>query len=225
MADTEINVIVEEFDVDAFDFPDEEAQVDPAADAFAPYRLAPSGLYLARGGYYERDKGIKKKTLPADPKRGKEERQFLAATVDFVIVRPFEDRLSYLDPLDYENQHVFFRTDSFKRRDNGASKFVAVLQCALPDLQGGVMRDSDVARTLDQVLRQGFEGVIEVDWRGYNPNTKRSRSGMSSFPLDPADPQKKRRIARYRDQDGTVVDGQLEIVKLVSAAALQAAGA
>ena len=135
MAETESSVIVTEFNVEAFDFPDEETEVDPSADVFAPYRLAPAGLYLAKGGYYERDKGIKKKILLADPKRNREERQFLSATVDFVIVRPFEDRLASLDPLDYENQHVFFRADSFKRRDNGASKFIAILQCDLPELQ------------------------------------------------------------------------------------------
>ena len=61
----ESSVIVTEFDIEAFDFPDEVEQVDPTADAFAPYQLAPAGLYFAKGAYYVKEQGIRKVTYPA----------------------------------------------------------------------------------------------------------------------------------------------------------------
>lgn len=208
-------VIVEEFDIDSFDMPDETTEVDVTADAFAPYDLAPAGIYLADFKYWEKETGIRKVTYPAEGK--KEERSVLQATVIVTLKRPINVPGHPDLPADrYENQMLFWRPNNSKRRDNGQSKFIALITCADPEIQSGGMQDSAVVRRVDALLRQGFEGAVEVDWSGYNPNTKKSKSGMASFPKD----KNNKRIARYRDGDGTSVDGKLELVKLIPAAAL-----
>ncbi len=162
----------EPFDIEAFDYPDEVVEVDPKADAFAPYRPVPDGRYLAQVKL-----NTCRDTPPVQKKKSKRGNSYTQVSIVAKILRPIDHGIGLED---VHGRFVFdeLRTLTRRGRNSSVVDFILALGTTPKEIFAG--KPTEIAL---RHLNKERELLITTEWQAWSKVQKKVvRYGMKNFP-------------------------------------------